>query len=339
MSEPVDPREFGPPSVTAPGSVPPGQVHPDFTLPPPVRPPTFGVWPPPSPPVVSTEDRPPSKAPRWVGPTIAGLCVAVIVVGIVIARSLGHDDEVARASRFASRPVPVVAPGHPSVIAYLDPKFPVDSISRVEESATKAVAARGLPFVVSADIGNHTVMLTANVGAGFQLSRGDVLTAYSLLRGMPHVLGVEAPTARGIPYCGTVPSAGRDPSTQSVADALLGLHLGEQDLEYYFRDLHGRIDVNSFLFQIRVDQEFRDRLASVALQGAAAEDQRRFLVDRAQFDATLETAAHQVNIGDDHDAHVSIEKARHERDVASHDLNKLRADLGLPANTCFFSYP
>ncbi len=238
------------------------------------------------------------------------------------------------ASQNASKPFPIVASDQASVIAYTDPKLPASSFDRAWRAAGKVIRASGLPFEVSSSLVSRTITLTAT---GRSLTRGDVLAGAGALDGMPHVLGVEVPSIRHAPFCGVATSPAQDRSTQQVANALIGLHLGLQDLEYYYRTIPGRTDVNSIVFLLRVDRDFARQLSGIDLKGVAAIDRQRFLEDRAKYDSTLERVGRAINAQDDDEFDATVKQSRRDRFASSDDLDRLRQDLGLPELTCYFT--
>jgi hypothetical protein len=239
----------------------------------------------------------------------------------------------------APHPCRAVALDRPAVIGYLDPSFPPDSVCKVARSAQKAITDKGLPFTVSADDVNRTVILRAD-GTDSTHLRRDVSAATRLLRPMSPVLGVEtAASPASPPFCGTVPRERMDPSKRAVANALVGLHLGEQDFGYYAESVDMKVTLNVLLIQARVDEGFIRQLARIRLHGAAAAAKQRLLDDRAAYDATLLSAARSLNANDQAAAQRAVPVFHQQRDTSAEDLDALRSALGFADNTCFFTTP
>lgn len=211
-------------------------------------------------------------------------------------------------------------------------------MNQATQAATQLVVAKSLPFVVSHDDVNRTIMLSPKDANGARLD-ADNLAAGRALQGTPHVLGVEVPTAVRPPYCGTVPGARMDAPTRAVADALIRLHLGEQDLDYFIRTQRGLATLDVIRTQVRIDEAFRRELASIRMPGTAAGAVPTVLDGRARYDATLSEAASRLEASDLVEYRRLIGESEQQRTVASQNLDALRAELDYPPNTCHFLAP
>jgi Protein of unknown function (DUF2510) len=316
-----------------------------LTLPPPTGAPAFSAntpapgWPPP---VLQpyAPAAPPARSNRslWWGLGIAALCVAIIAGGLVFVGRSGDDSSSnGSASSRESATASVFAPEQPNVVVYVDPFVDGATLSQAFDAANAAITSKGLPFSLAQDLDARTLMLTwhGTDRADFAM---DALNARDAVRGLPHVLGVERPSAATAPYCGTVPRPDMDSNAQAVARALVHLYLGEQGLSYKIHQLSDTVGEADQLVQIRIDDAFINELAAVPLDGVAKQHRDRVLQLRRQYDATLQTAA-QILRDSQPGFRRTSDQGVVQRDASTDELDVLRHDLGFTPSHCRFLAP